>query len=211
VDDSEIEWNVTDWTDRSGRVWTVRLGWAGLPDRLQCVAMDLRPAADEPEPLTATLLRDLPLGRLIEGSRRVMTAQLAIAGSDLETLKKLAAARMTNPLVRRMIDAAIESSEAARQRARDGVEAIVGAIEQPKGRRPLYDDEHFKKVADVYLASWRSGSPNPTKDVADHESFRVTRSTAAKWVARARSLGYLAETTQGRPSGPPVTEGDSSA
>lgn len=62
-----------------------------------------------------------------------------------------------------------------------------------QGRR-RYPPEHFADVARVYRSNVEGG--RPTLSVAD--AFGVGKSTAAKWVARARSLGYLAPTTKGR-------------
>ncbi len=66
------------------------------------------------------------------------------------------------------------------------------------GRPPMYGPEHFAKVAAIYAAVWRRGerSPGPTQAVADE--CDVSRSAAAKWVARAREMGLLAPTTRGR-------------
>jgi hypothetical protein len=71
------------------------------------------------------------------------------------------------------------------------------AIERnPRGGRPrLYSDEHFRQVADIYMRAAELGLP-PTDAVK--VKWRVSKSTAAKWVARARNLNYLPETTQGR-------------
>lgn len=60
------------------------------------------------------------------------------------------------------------------------------------GRPPLYGPEHFARVADVYSTAYRNRSRNPTLTVS--KEFQVSRSTAAKWVARARTLGFLKKT-----------------
>lgn len=62
------------------------------------------------------------------------------------------------------------------------------------GRRPLGDD-HYRQVAEAYSAACEDGLP-PTTTVA--EQSRVSKTTAAKWVARARDLGYLPPTTRGK-------------
>ena len=64
------------------------------------------------------------------------------------------------------------------------------------GRKPIYGPEHFKKVAAVYRKAERERQP-PTKAVADWG--KVNRSTANKWVGRARNeFGLLPKTTQGK-------------
>lgn len=67
----------------------------------------------------------------------------------------------------------------------EGLEAVVKALGRP-GRPRLYDDAHYKAVADVY----RAAASAPTATVA--RTFGVTRSAAAKWVRKARRAGLLA-------------------
>ena len=79
-------------------------------------------------------------------------------------------------------------------------EGFRDAITDPKpprtpGRPPVYDEEHWARVADTYTAAFGRGG-NPTSAVA--ETFDTTKSTAGKWVARCRKQGLLAPTSQGR-------------
>lgn len=78
------------------------------------------------------------------------------------------------------------------------------ANHQGPGRPPLYDEGHFSDVAHAYSEAYRNQPRNPTMKVA--KDFRVSRSTAAKWVARARELGFLERTKKrvagGIPSAP---------
>jgi hypothetical protein len=76
-------------------------------------------------------------------------------------------------------------------------------VTEPKriGRPPLYGPEHFAQVADKYREAWAKGDA-PTQAVAD--AFTVERSTAAKWVARARGMGLLGEARPGRPGFAPA-------
>lgn len=60
------------------------------------------------------------------------------------------------------------------------------------GRPPLHDPA---EIAEVYLR----GGATPTRAVADH--FHLSRSAAAKQVARAREAGFLDRTTQGKTGG----------
>lgn len=76
----------------------------------------------------------------------------------------------------------------------------IGRFEGPKqpGRPTLYDRAHFEAVAAVYNeALARHG--NPTAAVASR--FNVSKSTAAKWVARCRNDGLLPPTARGRAAG----------
>src|SRR5438445_51298 len=101
----------------------------------------------------------------------------------------------------------MERSSSVGQGALDVALAVEGAAsgegsrDHGPGRPPLYSEDHFKAVADVYREAWRdTGQPRkagrPRKAVADR--WKVSPSTAAKWVARAREMGFLPPTGQGR-------------
>lgn len=67
---------------------------------------------------------------------------------------------------------------------------------EPKVGRPrVRDDEHFVEVATVYRDAMVRGD-FPTVAVSKH--FHVSKTCAAKWVSRARALGLLPPTEQGR-------------
>lgn len=68
-------------------------------------------------------------------------------------------------------------------------------LRESPGRR--YGAEHFERVAQIYTAHIGSGAP--TQAVA-HE-FGISRTAAAKQVAKCRELGLLAPTRQGRAGG----------
>lgn len=65
-----------------------------------------------------------------------------------------------------------------------------------RGRPRLYGLQHYQEVSRVYAEAWHRGDP-PTKAVAGWGN--VSDSTAAKWVSKARELGFLGPTTKGRP------------
>lgn len=66
-------------------------------------------------------------------------------------------------------------------------------------RRPIYDAEHWREVARIYSEAWQAGD-DPTTAVARH--YYVSKSTAAKWVAKARNqLGLIPTTEKGRARG----------
>jgi transposase len=140
--------------------------------------------------VTASLLRELPAGRLIADAKR----------TEAYTARTWAASKERDPELRQA--ARVAGIEAATVRywksRRDKARRQLSAIEKSRGGRPrLYDADHFAEVAQVYLA----GGDTPTIAVAAH--FYLSRSAAAKQVARARKLGLLAETTKGKPSGLP--------
>jgi transposase len=60
-------------------------------------------------------------------------------------------------------------------------------------------------VAEVYRDAWARGEP-PTRGVADH--FTISKSAAAKQVAKAREMGLLPPTSRGKSSG--IDTGDGS-
>lgn len=79
-----------------------------------------------------------------------------------------------------------------------------GGDTKSKGGRPPRSPEHWNKVAKIYSAALASGK-RPTSTVATQ--LDVSKTTAAKWVARCRAQGLLPATTKGRAVGtPPPTE-----
>ena len=71
------------------------------------------------------------------------------------------------------------------------------------GRPPIYGREHFEKVAGVYLEALRVGEA-PTEKVAG--VYKVNKSTASKWVTKARDeYGLLPRTVKGKAAGWPIT------
>jgi hypothetical protein len=65
---------------------------------------------------------------------------------------------------------------------------------RPRRGSPISDDT-LQKVATVYRAAAGRGDP-PSLTVA--ETMGVSRSTAARWVARAREQGFLGQALRGR-------------
>jgi transposase len=70
------------------------------------------------------------------------------------------------------------------------------ARDDRRGRR-AHPPEHYAEVAEVYRTAYRL-QQSPTQAVADQ--FKVEKSTAAKYVARARERGLLPQTSRGKPS-----------
>lgn len=65
---------------------------------------------------------------------------------------------------------------------------------RPRRGTPLGDD-HLKRVRDIYRAAVERGDP-PTQTVA--QEMHAARSTAARWVAKARERGLLGASLPGR-------------
>jgi hypothetical protein len=116
-------------------------------------------------------------------------------------LRPLAATDIRMPL-RRLVDLALEHAVMVRagsdnfatdveMLARDAA-VLDAARSEPRkrtGRPPAYSPEHYAQVARVYREHERTGGRTPTKAVQDR--FSVSKSAAAKWVARARELELL--------------------
>lgn len=64
----------------------------------------------------------------------------------------------------------------------------------PRQGSPL-TDENLRQVADIYRAADKRGEP-PTQKVA--EVMHAARSTAARWVGKARERGFLGPALKGR-------------
>lgn len=62
-------------------------------------------------------------------------------------------------------------------------------------RGSLLTDENLRQVAELYRAAIKRGDP-PTQMVA--EAMHVARSTAARWVGKARERGFLGPSMRGR-------------
>lgn len=82
---------------------------------------------------------------------------------------------------------------------KEWAQEMLPAIEQrSKGTgRKGHPPERWVKVAAVYREAHAQRQP-PTLAVANE--FNVSKSTAAKYVAKARHLGLLPPTTRGKPS-----------
>lgn len=80
--------------------------------------------------------------------------------------------------------------DALRRSDHDVVRQAADILAEPRRGRPrLYAPDHFARVAAVHQVATQQGSRSPTLDVA--RRWGVSRSAAAKWVARARAAGHL--------------------
>ena len=168
------------WPNGRKGPWCVVFSWAPLNARLECVGVEIRSYRGEqahqtelqenadPVPLSASLIRSVPLAGLIEEERPKAVAQSQVMAS-LAKGSRFATARVASPK-----------------------KPVRG------GRRRLYGRDHFAAVAKVYADAWQTKS-GPTTAVA--RRWTVSVSTAAKWVARARQMGLLGATQQGRAGG----------
>ncbi len=199
------------WPDPKSGPYVVRLVVTELNGRLECTTVEMRTLflpsffIEPPEPpagytkttrskpVTASALRSVPLGKLVN-----------------EYLKELRAAGPSVASRRVVSGTADDHREAADDLAGRHTESEAEAIQQlasepRRGGRKGHGDDHYAAVAEVYATAWTDGV-HPTEAVAEH--WTVAKTTAAKWVSRARELGFLEPTTKGRPGGIPYVEGD---
>jgi hypothetical protein len=192
---------------RIAQVWTqetrtpdgtrVVLRFAWVDGRAECVALEVGadlddPDEPEPKPLTTTNLRGIRLPKLVEQAARVYR----------ETVIEAVKARgFLNT------DAPTATDERALAALREWGRAERSVAEAPprsrRGGRPPRGPEHLREVAEAYAAAYKAGD-RPTKAVAD--KWTVSRPTAAKWVAQARSVGLLGPTERRRAGGVPEQE-----
>ncbi len=146
------------------------------------------------------LLRDLPVGALVEATRGQLHDSLQ---AEVEGARQRAA-QEERP-ARRAV------AEARRDNVEEQTAPLRKAFNASRRGRDLGDD-HYRQVAAIYTGALREGEP-PTTAVArwlagkgggDPRSVKGFKSTAAKQVARARERAFLPKTTKGRVG--PATE-----
>lgn len=169
------------WTDPAGRKWNITTEWAEIDGRAECVGVRIasfQPYTGSGEGLIeAADFRDV----------------VAIKSTTLRAFPISVIEEARRRMARFPLD----------ERASDPVRRARDAFRAPRPRsltgadgKPMPTAEALGEVARVYSDSWRAGA-DPTKTVA--ETFTLTRSAAAKRVARARDAGLLPKTKQGRP------------
>lgn len=183
------------WPDPDRGPWHVTLYWSLIDGRTECTGLEIRsdrftdePGSSrwakpqdwhgQPRPLTTSVLREFPLGRFVDETKRA-AARFLGWWSDLE------------PDRQRELRARARQFMAGTRQGRKG------------GRPPEYGPDHWAKVAATYADAYRLGG-RPTDTVA--RTFKVSPSTASNWVARCRQMGLLAPTSRGKPGGIPPGE-----
>lgn len=168
--------------------YRVTLGLDVVAGRLECVEVTVVPVRPGLV-VTGTLLRSLPVGRLVAETIDALDRQ------------RLALERGAGPLPDNAADMDEEwlrRRAAFWERARADAERLAPIVSKKgyasRGRR--YPPDHLQRVAAVYSEAAKE-RPDPTAAVAD--LFHVTRSAAAKWVSRAREKSLLPPATTRRP------------
>ena len=177
------------WPDEDDPAWFIRLWWSLVDGRYEVTGFEMGPAplGGKQVPLTATLLRSVPLGTLIEEGRRYQIAYKNEMVADLEgdqEFREMFSEHGSDPDV--LLRGSVRELE---------------VLTNPPARNRSYNEDHWRRVTAVYDRAWATGWP-PTRAVA--EQFGVTRSTAAKWVSNCRKKGLLPPTQKTRPRGNPV-------
>lgn len=164
--------DVFPWPTSSGP-WAIKLGFAAVNGRVECVSVVVEPLAHTPsEALTRQVLRMIPLAKLINQVREE-------PGTDLRRLVGLARWSTLGEL------------------KQHGLGLLATTESAPRRGRHRLDETTIRKATQVYLDP-RNGRA-PTAAVA--RELNIARSTAAKYVRRARDMGLIAPTTPGRVSG----------
>lgn len=189
--------NTTEaWEAPDGSRWLLLMTWAEVEGRAECVGLELRSFA---------ALGDDPGGAVNQGDEvRPVQGSSSVRPLRGEVLRRLPMAEVE--LKRRqwaelLADDGPLSGHADNDRRRSDHAAFVSTgrgrtLVGPDGA-PLPADEALEEVARVYLEAWQVGEPT----LAVAEAFSLSRSAAAKRVARARERGFLPKTTRGRAAG----------
>ena len=173
------------WPDEDDPAWFIRLWWRLVDGRYEVTGFEMGSTLGN-RALTATLLRSVPLGALIEEGRRYQIAYENKKVADLEGDQEFR--ESFNEL-------GLDPDDLLRMSVRE-----LEVLTNPPARS-RYNEDHWRRVTAVYDRAWATGWP-PTRAVAEH--FGVTRSTAAKWVSNCRKKLLLPPTQKTRPRGNPM-------
>lgn len=111
--------------------------------------------------------------------------------AELAALALAEAARPYEPSAPGVVRMPIFPAPADRERAYERF--VEGARRPRQGSR--VDDETLSQVADLYRAAVAAGDP-PTAMIG--KTMNASRSTAARWVTKARERGFLGPALRGR-------------
>lgn len=170
-------WSVR-WPDVQAGPWLVSLTWRWAGDRAECAGFSIIATDEHAEPLSATLVRSVPVMQLVRRARRERYE--SHGGGLLEAVDDGQDVDISQQFVEHL------RREAASWRSR-----------RP-GRPVELGREHYAEVARVYSAAHAAGTP-PL--VAVQDRWHTSRPTASRWVAAARAEGLLPPTDRGRARG----------
>jgi hypothetical protein len=141
--------------------------------------------------------------RLREVEGRMEPVEFTVEGKKLDAqgLRGIPFARLVDRLRR-------EYAKGLRDMAKGGKylgsSEAVSAKTVARARRALRSVPPFEEVAQVYSTAYQAGLP-ATRAVADR--WGVSRTAAAKWVARTREKGLLPATVRGQAKARPTKGG----
>jgi hypothetical protein len=122
--------------------------------------------------VTSAVLRGVPIARLLAHG-------MTLASFEIGEPRPSGVVTLSVPTMNRRADFYDRHAKGARR---------------PRKGSPL-TDENLRQVAELYRAALKRGDA-PTQTVAD--GMNVARSTAARWVAKARESGFLGPAIRGR-------------
>lgn len=183
------------WPDPESGPWEVTIYWRAQHGVPTPVGLDIkswrewggrlpRPTDDVAfPPVTGRLMRELPVGQLVEKTLDLWAQHLHPEWDpvhnpmEADTLDQFVALQ---PMWSEYVQQLEKEREAVDSNMRHG--------------RDLGDD-HYRRVAGIYATAVQAGE-RPTQKVAD--TLTISKSAAAKQVARARKRGFLPSTSRGR-------------
>ena len=150
--------------------------------RAECDLLECSRRAGGP-PITGEVLREIPVAAILRDVLAAAALEIQFDAEGARLLQRAGQARLD--------DLFVKYHEVTREPARRGVPVTDGRL---------------REVASVYRGAALAGLP-ATKTVA--EVMHVSRSTAARWVMKARDAGLLGKARPGR-SGEITIEGEES-
>jgi hypothetical protein len=180
------------WPDDDTGPWKVKLDWRESAGEVYCAGLAIQPLGDAPsQPITASLMRAIPVGQLVARARR-QRWELE-GGALLEAVNRGVEMRYVSD------DGEPEEDFYLSDSARSELEgAVLPWAERRRGRPKHLDGAHFREVARTYSAALASGQP-PLRAIQSR--WTVSKPTASRWVASAREAGLLPPTERGRARG----------
>lgn len=169
------------WPDVRRGPWEVAIEWKESVGRLECTGFHLTPVAgQEGLKLTTTVLREISLPQFMK----------RVASKERQRVKHLAelAGKPISP-----------DSPTYTPVFGGDAKHLPTVAPRPGGRTREIDDVFLARVAEVYTKSFATQERlRPRMAVKD--AFKVSPSTAAKYIYMARKRGFLPATDRGRPS-----------
>ncbi len=168
------------WPDADHGPWEVTLTWCARQDDVDCVGWSLQPLNPKTSaPISASLLRSVPVMKLIRQARRERF--LGAGGADWRSI-------------------ADAGHEQVAEQIRD-----ESTTWRPRGEGAprAHDEAFYKQVAKIYSDALltASGRPEPLSALVAWQGGHIARSTVARWVSEARRAGFLPSTRPGRAAG----------